>query len=254
VAHLLADSLEQGRGRQVLRPSAAAHDDPTAAPLRAPDDEPALRVARDLRAEVVVTGTVSVFTRDDRRETGRLARWGVGAADARSHVQVSVTLRALDVSDGSVLIETTAARERTGRGTANVVRLQAGADGSASDPLLAAVLGEVIGDLTRTLGQRLDARWQASVLGEGRGVYLLDAGVSRGLFAGERLEVWRSGIESLDEDLVRMGDDVRVGAVVVTALAGRGRAHARLVEGEARGGDHVRPCAGDSPSALSLRR
>jgi hypothetical protein len=47
--------------------------------------------------------------------------------------------------------------------------------------------------------------------------------VSRGLFTGQRLEVWRPGVNLLDEELRELGDDVWVGSVVVTSLEGRSR-------------------------------
>jgi hypothetical protein len=238
----------------VLRVPLVAEAYPARPPARAPDDEPALRAARATGAEVVVTGLVGAFTRDDSREAGRLARWGVGAPDARSHVHVSVTLRVLDARDGSVIIETTAARDRIGRGTAAASRPERATQGFSFDPLLEQAVRDVLGDLARTLRERLDAYWQARVLLEGRGIYVLDAGSSRGLFTGERLDVWRSGIEVVDEDLVHVGNEARIGALMVVGFERHGRARARLVEGEARMGDSVRPCSGDGPPAVSLRR
>ena len=123
-----------------------------------------------------------------------------------------------------------------------------------SDELLEQVLSEVLGDLSRTIGQRLDARWRARVILEGSGIYVLDAGAARGLFPGERLDVWRSGVEVYDENLLHVGDDARVGALVIVALEGHGRARARLAEGEARMGDTVRPCSEDAGPAMSVRR
>ncbi len=248
VAALVADSLEQGLGRTVVRLGTSNANTIPNSPV---DDDEALRVARAARAEIAITGAVSVFTHDDHREAGRFGRWGVGAPDARSRVQVRVTLRVLDVADGSVIIETTAARERTGRGTASASRLE---PGSTADAVAQDVLAEVLADLARTIGQRLDARWQARVILEGRGIYVLDAGAARGLFPGERLEVWRSGVEVYDENLVQVGDGSRVGAVVIVALEGHGRARARLAEGEARMGDTVRPCSSEAGAPLSLRR
>ncbi|MEQ1831634.1 MAG: CsgG/HfaB family protein [Candidatus Eisenbacteria bacterium] len=248
VAAGVADSLEQGLGRTVVRLGTSGTPQ---RPTRPVDDDEALRVARAARAEIAVTGTVSVFSHDDHREAGRFGRWGVGAPDARSRVQVRVTLRVLDVADGSVIIETTASRERTGRGTASASRLEAGA---SVDAVAEDVLADVLADLARTIGQRLDARWQARVILEGPGIYVLDAGAARGLFPGERFEVWRSGVEVYDENLMHVGDDSRVGAVVIVALEGHGRARARLAEGEARMGDTVRPCSSDGGPALSLRR
>lgn len=254
VGRLLADSLGRARGRRVLRLPTASGLEPGAWPARAADDEPALRAARRAHAEVVVSGTVSVFTHEDTRESGRLARWGVGAPDARSHVRIAVTLRVLDASDGSVIIETSASRDRVGRGTASVSQHDRGALTAYADPLADQVLSEVLGDLASTIGQRLDASWQARVLLERRGIVVLDAGSARGLFAGERLDVWRPGIQMLDEDLVHLGNAARIGSLIVLGFDGHGLARARLAEGEARMGDLVRPCGDDTSPALSLRR
>ena len=254
VVQCFADSLENGLGRAVCRVSTATGMAPQAFLSRPIDDAAALRAALTAKAEIAVTGTVSVFTHDDHREAGRFGRWGVGALDARSRVQVSVTLRVLDVADGSVIIETTASREKTTRGTASASRAQPIANGTVSDELLEQVLSEVLGDLSRTIGQRLDARWRARVILEGSGIYVLDAGAARGLFPGERLDVWRSGVEVYDENLLHVGDDARVGALVIVALEGHGRARARLAEGEARMGDTVRPCSEDAGPAMSVRR
>lgn len=254
VARCFADSLEHGLGRSVTRVSAAAAAGPQGFLSRPVDDDAALRAALAARAEIAITGTVSVFTHDDHREAGRLGRWGVGAPDARSRVQVSVTLRVLDVADGSVIIESTASREKSERGTAIASRAEPNASGTCPDALVEQVLSEVLGDLSRTIGQRLDARWQARVILEGPGIYVLDAGAARGLFPGERLDVWRSGIEVYDENLMHVGDDSRVGALVIVALEGNGRARARLAEGQARMGDTVRPCSEDAGQTMSLRR
>ena len=61
-------------------------------------------------------------------------------------------------------------------------------------------------------------------------------------------------VEVYDENLLHVGDDARVGALVIVALEGHGRAHARLAEGEARKGDTVRPCSEDAGPAMSVRR
>jgi hypothetical protein len=53
---------------------------------------------------------------------------------------------------------------------------------------------------------------------------------------------------------MRLGDDVRTGAVVIEAIEGKGRARVRLTEGEVRAGDLVRPCSAPGEPAMSLRR
>ena len=251
VTRLLADSLARGQRREILRLGNQPSRDPGKGCARGLDDDLALRAARHTSAEVVVSGSVEVFARDDQMEPGKFARWGMGAPDARSRVRVSVSLRALDVRDGTVLIETTASRERIGKSVAMIDRTERAA--SLLDPLFAQALGEVIGDLARTLGQRVVGRWKARVLSERRGVAVLDAGEARGLFAGQRLDVWRPGIDLMDDDLMKLGDDVWVGSVVVTSLSGKGRARARLTEGEVQAGDVVRPCSLSGGPTLSLK-
>ena len=254
VARLLSDSLEQGQHREVLRlplPPRAGTMLPLARPI---DDDAALRAVRRSPAEAVVTGSLDFFSHDEQHEPGRLARWGMNGPDAHSRVHVSVTLRALDPRDGTVLIETTASRDRSARAVTNVARPERDEAAAAMDPQLVQALGEVVGDLTRTLVLRLEGRWKARVLSEHEGMCVLDAGIGRGLFDGERLDVWRPGIEIMDEDLARLGDDVWVGSVVITTLQGRSRARARLVDGEMRPGDIVRPCSQATAPAISLRR
>jgi hypothetical protein len=253
VRRLLADSLERSRGRRVVCVPLEATAGAAAPRSRAVDDDEALHALRHEEAEVIVSGTVSTFSHDDTRESPRLGRWGVGAPDARSRVRVSITLRVLDARDGSVIIETTAVRDRAGRGTASIGRSAPDPPDAAADPLLNQALSDVLGDLLSTIGQRLDACWQARLVSEGRDECLLDAGAARGLFAGERLDVWRPGLQLYDEEIVHLADETRVGSVVVSALDGRGRAHARLVEGEARTGDVVRPCSATNGPAMSLR-
>ncbi len=251
VSARLADSLSHAHGRAVIAvaPRLPQGTTPNA---RMCDDLVMLSAARHAEAEVVLSGVVNAFTHEDQRDAGRFGRWGMGAPDARSRAEVSVSIRVLDAHDGSVILESHAARERAGRSTSSA---QAPGDGVvADDELLADALDQVLGDLVRTLAARLDARWQARVIAEGRGIYVIDAGSSRGLFPGERLEVWRSGIEQLDEDLMRISEDSRTGAVVVQAIEGRGRARVRLTEGDVQPGDLVRPCSGETSSAMSLRR
>jgi TolB-like protein len=255
VAARLADSLQQAHGRAVvIAPLAASTGASKAA--RIADDAALLAAARRVQAEVVLSGVVTSFEHEDRREPGRFGRWGMGAPDARSRAEVAVSIRVLDAHDGSVILESRAARERAGRSTASASAPveSGGVADLVQDDLIADALDQVLGDLVRTLAARLDARWQARVISEGRGIYVIDAGSGRGLFTGERLDVWRSGIELLDEDLLRLGDDVRTGAVVVVSIDGKGHARVRLAEGEVRPGDLVRPCSGGGDAAMSLRR
>ena len=255
VAARLADSLQTVHGRSVVIAPGPAASEP-GRPARMADDAVLLAAARRVQAEVVLSGVVTSFAHEDRREPGRFGRWGMGAPDARSRAEVAVTIRVLDAHDGSVILESRAARERAGRSTssAGAAPSMGGVADLTQDELIADALDQVLGDLVRTLAARLDARWQARVIAEGRGIYVIDAGSARGLFAGERLDVWRSGIELLDEDLMRIGEDVRTGAVVVESIDGKGHARVRLAEGEVRPGDLVRPCSGASDAAMSLRR
>ena len=247
VERLLADSLVKSQHREVLRLDVPARSHMALPPVRPIDDDVALRSARHSPAEIVVTGSVDAFTHDEQHEPGRMARWG-GAPDSRSRVRVSVTLRILDPRDGTVILETTAIRDRSGRSVATVARPE------PQDSTLVWALGEVIGDLSRTLGQGLEGRWKARVLSEHAGLCTLDAGAARGVFAGERLDVWRPGIQILDEDLARLGEDVWVGSVVITTVQSRVRARARLADGEVRPGDILRPCSQATAPSISLRR
>jgi len=244
----LTDSLRHMTGRDVeLLPP------PEGDPARPVDDGAALAVARRTHAGLVITGTLSEFTYEDRRQGGRLSRWGVGPLDARSRALVRVQLRVLDARDGGVVLESAVERERTGRGMASVTRRDPGIAIGPSGPL-AEALDEVLASLAVTLGRRLDERWHADVASATTDDCTFEAGAADGVFVGERLDVWRPGIESWDEDLVRLADELPVGAVVVVALEGQDRAHARLVEGEVRAGDRVRPCASAPAPSVSLRR
>jgi hypothetical protein len=252
VTRLLADSLRASRGREVMMIA-----DPRQAARRAMDDGPALDAAHELEAEIVVTGTVDEFTQEDRREAGKLGRWGVGAPDARSRARIRVTLRVLDANDGSVIIETGATRERTNRAASTVNRSTPPAKAQAADPapeaLLGQALSEVLSDLAHTIELRLEARWRASIASVTGDQCVLDTGTTRGQFVGQRLEVWRFGIETYDENLIRLGEEARVGALVVTAIEAPGRVLTRIVEGDARPGDGVRACS-QAAATVAIRR
>ena len=254
VTRLLADSLRASRGREVLLIA-----DPRHAAHRAMDDGPALDAARELDAEIVVTGTLEEFTQEDRRDAGKLMRWGVGAPDARSRARIRVTLRVLDATDGSVIIETGAARDKASRAASTVdrsaptARISGPGPAIAPEALLGQALGEVLSDLTHTIGLRLETRWRAEVETVRGDECTLDTGTTRGHFAGQRLEVWRPGIETYDENLLRLGEEARVGALVVTAVESPGRVRARIVEGEAHPGDTVRACS-HGAATVALRR
>jgi hypothetical protein len=255
VAARLADSLQHANGRSVVLASLPKAGE-TGGPARIADDAVLLAAARRVQAEVVLSGVVTSFEHGDRREPGRFGRWGMGAPDARSRAEVAVAIRVLDVRDGSVILESRAARVRSGRSTssAGAPAPLGGIVDLSQDEMIAGALEQVLSDLVRTLASRLDARWQARVITEGRGIFVIDAGSARGLFAGERLDVWRSGLELLDEDLMQIGDGVRTGAVVVESIDGKGRARVRLAEGDVRPGDLVRPCSRAGDVAVSLRR
>jgi len=244
VLNLFADSLQKSRGRQVTVLAAARGGG-----VRPVEDAAAIAAARAAHAEVVVTGVVAEFSVEERREAGKFSRWGVSALDARARVRVRVALRVLDVQGSDVVLETTIDRERTGRATTSAGR----SAGEPASGLLASTLEEVLRELVQSVDQRLDLRWQASVLGTEPGHCVLDAGAGRGLFVGQRLDVWRSGVETYDEDFVRVAEDLRVASIQVVALEGRGRARARVLEGEVSFGDRVRPCA-DSPAVATTAR
>lgn len=240
VAGRLVDSLSVGLGYRVHRlvGREAAPGTP---------DARALALARRDGAEVVVTGRVTAFDREDRREPGRFVRWGMGAPEASSHVEVAVELRVLDARDGSVILETRAARTRTGRGTASASAPTDEALAAVMDERMQGALGEVLSDLARTIDSRLDSRWVAPVLAERDGRVRLDAGRDQGLFEGARLQVWRSSRPVSD-------DERYVGAAVVETLEGRRRARLRVVEGEVRVGDLMRPCRAPRGPALTVQR
>jgi hypothetical protein len=259
---MLADSLGKARGRDVVI-------GPASAEARRPvEDALAIEMGRRARAEVVVTGVVREFTQEDRREPGKFSRWGMGPAEARSSAEVRVSLRVLDARDGSVIFESTVARERRRRSAASIDRAPLASEAvvppgeRSSEQRVAALPGgplaealeEVIADLVHSLDRRLDERWQARVVTASGGVCVLDAGTASGLFTGERLEIWRPGIETYDSDFLRLGDEVRVGTVIVTAFDASGRARARVAEGDALPGDRVRPCRPDATAPVTFRR
>jgi len=262
VSRMLADSLMKARGRDVVLAPASAEA------RRPVEDALAIELGRRARAEVVVTGVVREFTQEDRREPGKFSRWGVGPPDARSFAEVRVSLRVLDARDGTVILESTVSRERRRRSAASIERSPLASEAvvtpgerPSEQPVaalpggpLAEALDEVIADLVHSLDKRLDERWQARVVSAAGGVCVLDAGAASGLFTGERLEIWRPGIETYDSDFLRVGEEVRVGVVVVTTFDPSGRAKARVAEGDALPGDRVRPCRPDSTAPVTFRR
>ena len=160
VTRAFSDSLARGHRRDILRLGVTLPHPPANGPGRALDDDLALRAARRTAAEVVVTGSVDVFVHDDQLEPGKFSRWGMGAPDARSRVRVSVSLRALDVRDGTVLIETSATRERAGKTVAMIDRGERNGSTGALDPVLAQALGEVLSDVavSKVSSDRLSRR------------------------------------------------------------------------------------------------
>jgi hypothetical protein len=213
-------------------------------------DAELLEAARREQAEVAVTGVVETFTNEDVSTPGKFARWGdIGGRDGSTEARVEVSLRVLDVRDGTVLIESRSSRTRRFRGFASASRRD---EAPLLGEALAQALDEVVRDLDRVLAQRLDARWESRVVSDLAGGGWLDAGVARGVFVGQRFEVWRSGTEIIDEDHIRIGDeDRRVAAIEVESLQGRGRARIRVVEGAIRSGDVVRPCRGGDEVAVA---
>lgn len=233
VAARLADAL--GDARRVIRmPSGSSSR------RRPMTDTELLAAARREHAEVVVSGVVDRFGNEDVSAPGRFARWGIGAPDASTEARVEVRVRVLDVASGTVLIESRAARARRSRGFASAAR---GESPSPLNAALAQALDEVASDLGSVIAEQMDARWETRLIRDGEGDAWVDAGAARGVFVGQRFEVWRSRIEVVDEDHVRIGDeDHRIGAIEVLALQGPGRARVRIVEGAVRSGDLVRPC------------
>ena len=136
-------------------------------------------------ADYLVVGSVSEFGRANTSETGIFSRNKIQTARAK------VNIRLIDVKTGRIIYS----EEGSGEATSEANRVfgvgtSAGYDTSLDDKALSAAISKLVSNVVERL---LDNPWQAYIIGEQQGLYIITGGKSQGIRTSDMFSVVQRG-------------------------------------------------------------
>lgn len=141
--------------------------------------------SQQIGADYLIVGSVSEFGRNAVSETGVFSRNKIQQARAK------VNIRLIDVSSGQVLYSEEGAGEaQSEANTVFGVGASAGYDSTLDDRALSAAISKLVSNVAERL---LDKPWQAYLLGEQEGLYLMTGGKAQGIKNGDEFVVVQRG-------------------------------------------------------------
>lgn len=136
-------------------------------------------------ADYLIVGSVSEFGRNAVSETGVFSRNKIQQA------RTKVNIRLIDVTSGQVLYSEEGAGEaQSEANTVFGVGASAGYDSTLDDKALSAAISKLVSNVVERL---LDKPWQAYLLGEQDGLFLITGGRAQGIKAGDEFSVVQRG-------------------------------------------------------------
>ncbi|MFE8070042.1 CsgG/HfaB family protein [Marinobacteraceae bacterium S3BR75-40.1] len=188
--------------------------------------------SQSVGADYLIIGSVSEFGRSTDSEVGIFSRNKIQTAKAK------VNVRLVDVKTGEIIF----AEEGEGKATSEAnkvfgVGATASYDSSLDDAALSAAISKLVSDL---IGNLLDKPWQAYIIGEQDGLYVITGGKSQGIEKGDRFNVVRQGkeVKNPQTGLMIQLPGKQVAELKVMAMAGQGNnevSFAALEEGSLAG-------------------
>ena len=142
-------------------------------------------VLEDVGADYIIVGAVSEFGRSNESEVGVFSRNRIQVATA------TVNVRLVNTRTGEIVYS----EEATGKAQSEAnqvlgVGQTAGYDTSLDDRAISAAISKLVSNVMENL---LDAPWQAYLVGEHNGQWLMTGGKSQGVKAGQQFTVVMPG-------------------------------------------------------------
>jgi curli biogenesis system outer membrane secretion channel CsgG len=167
-------------------------------------------------ADYLIVGSVSEFGHSNVSETGVFTRNRIQRATA------TVNVRLLDTSSGQIVFSEEATGEaRAEASTTFGIGERAAFDTALADQAVSAAISQLVSNLIENL---MDKPWQAYLVGQRDGYYLMTGGQEQGLEAGDELGVYERGERvrnpqtGLDIELPA----TRLGSLTVVEFIGEG--------------------------------
>lgn len=141
--------------------------------------------ATQVGADYLIVGSVSEFGHSNVSETGIFTRNRIQRATA------TVNVRLLDTNTGQIVFSQEASGEaRAEASTTFGVGERAAFDTALADQAVSAAISQLVSNLMENLMNR---PWQAYLVGQQDGYYLMTGGAEQGLTRGDELKVYQRG-------------------------------------------------------------
>lgn len=136
-------------------------------------------------ADYLIIGSVSEYGREAVSETGVFSR------NKKQKAHAKVNVRLVDVSTGQIVYSEEGSGEALSEAnTVFGVGEQAGYDSSLDDKALSAAISKLVSNVVENL---MDKPWQAYLIGEQSGLYIMTGGKSQGVKVGDQFAVLQKG-------------------------------------------------------------
>lgn len=191
----------------------------------AEQDYASLEPAR-VGADYLIVGSVSEFGHSNVSETGIFTRNRIQRATA------TVNVRLLDTSTGQIVFSEEATGEaRAEASTAFGVGERAAFDTALADQAVSAAISQLVSNLIENL---MHTPWQAYLVGERDGLYLMTGGQTQGLERGDELSVYERGdkVRNPQTGLNIELPATRLGSLTVVDFIGEGDNELSMVRSE----------------------
>lgn len=167
-------------------------------------------------ADYLIIGSVSEYGRETISETGVFSR------NKRQQARAKVNVRLVDVSNGRIVYSEEGSGEALSEAnTVFGVGERAGYDSSLDDKALSAAISKLVSNVVENL---MDKPWQAYLIGEQDGLYVMTGGKSQGVKIGDQFTVMQKGkvVRNPQTGLNLALPGKPVGQVKVVTQAGQG--------------------------------
>ena len=185
-------------------------------------------ITKNIGADYLIVGSVSEFGRSTSSEVGVFSRNKIQTAKA------TVNVRLVDVKTGQIIF----AQEGSGNATTEAntvlgVGTRAGYDAALDDQALSAAISKLVSNLSENL---LNQPWQAYLIGESQGYFVMTGGPSQGIKVGDRFLVQKQGaqVQNPQTGMMIQLPGTQVATIEVATLSGQGNdevALCRVVSG-----------------------
>ncbi|MES2661743.1 MAG: CsgG/HfaB family protein [Pseudomonadota bacterium] len=167
-------------------------------------------------ADYLIVGSVSEYGRGNTSETGIFSRNKIQSARA------TVNIRLIDVNNGQIIYTQEGSGEAfTEANTVFGVGKSAGFDASLDDKALSAAISKLVSNVVENL---MDKPWQAYLIGQDAGLYMMTGGANQGIKIGDTFTVLQKGssVKNPQTGLLIELPGKQVATIQVQSFAGSG--------------------------------